>query len=77
MIASGYIHPERSLYYLGAKLIEVLNEHDGELFDYFEAFQQLRAKTPITISLYTLTLDWMFLLGLISNSDDGLLKKCF
>jgi hypothetical protein len=76
MIINKNIHPERDVYYLGAKVIEVLSTQESNLFDYFEVFAQLNEKEKISINLFSLVLDWLFIIGVIKNGNKGL-EKCF
>lgn len=77
MIVNKDINPERDVYYLGAKLIEILNGYSGRQLDFFDTFQKLNEKENISINLYVLVLDWLFLLGLIKKSNKGFIEKCF
>lgn len=74
MITDQNSHPQRQLYYLGAKVLELLNEGHNSV-EFFQAYQQLKKNEKISIKLFTLTLDWLFLLGVISL-EKGIIKKC-
>ncbi|WP_417367309.1 ABC-three component system middle component 6 [Flavobacterium beibuense] len=76
MIVDKNINPERDLYYLGAILIQVLEKENNEV-DYIDLYNQFNKKQDITINLYSLTLDWLFIIGLISKAKNGKIKKCF
>ena len=45
--------------------------------DYMELYQLFNKKQEVTINLYSLTLDWLFILGLINKGENGKIKKCF
>jgi hypothetical protein len=77
MIVSKNTHPERDLYYLGAKMIEVLNSSDKEEWDYFDLFIEIHRKEKISFNLFSLTLDWLFILSIIRQGKNGGIKKCF
>jgi len=77
MIISNNITPDRDLYYLGGKVIEILFSFKEEEVDYFDLFQTVNAELKISLNLYTLVLDWLFILGAIKNAEKGLIKKCF
>lgn len=76
MIVNKDIHPERDVYYLGAKVIEILADHRSQKFDYFEVFGELKATEKISVNLYSLVLDWLFIIGAIRKNDKDL-EKCF
>ena len=77
MIISKDINPERDFYYLGAKIIEILSKSEKKKYDFFLAFEELKSNENISINLFTLTLDWLFLLGAIEKSEKGFITKCF
>lgn len=77
MIVSKDVNPKRDFYHLGAKVIEVLSTEDGDTVDFFDIFQKLNLSEPVSLNLYSLTLAWLYLLGVIDNSEKGNIKKCF
>lgn len=74
MIINQDNNPQRQLYYLGAKALEILNAKGGSV-DFFEVYEQLKIEHNISIRLYVLTVDWLYLLGAI-KSDKGLIERC-
>ena len=77
MIINKNINPERDLYYLGGKVIEVLNSINQNEVDYFDLFLSVNKLNKITLNLYSLVLDWLFIIQVIKKGDKGLIKKCF
>lgn len=77
MIIDKNINPERDLYYLGGVLIDVLSSQNNKEIDYMNLFVLFNKKMAITINLYSLTLDWLFILGLVTKGEKGKIKKCF
>lgn len=77
MIISKDINPERDFYYLGAKTIEILSSTDEEKMDFFSVFDALKSSEDISLNLFTLTLDWLFIIGAIDKSNKGYIVKCF
>jgi hypothetical protein len=76
MIIDKNINPERDVYFLGAKAIDVISSSDSKVIDYFELFHNLNKTQKISINLYSLVLDWLFILGIIKK-DNGVIEKCF
>ena len=76
MIVTTDVNPERDIYYLGALLLEVLKESNSKKIDYFDAYYALNQKKKVSINLFSLILDWLFLLGTI-KSDKRFIIKCF
>jgi hypothetical protein len=77
MIASSNIHPERDIYYLSAKIIEILSVSDKDDCDYMELFKKLKQKCNIEFKLFILCLDWLFIVNVIEKKWNGEIKKCF
>lgn len=77
MIIDKNINPERDLYYLGGVLIDILQNNNNKEFDYMDLYALINNKTNITINLYSLTLDWLFILGLVAKGEHGKVKVCF
>jgi len=77
MIINKNINPERDLYYLGGKVIEVINMFDQKEIDYFELYINVNKLNKISINLYSLVLDWLFILEIIKKNNKGVIIKCF
>ena len=77
MIIDKNINPERDLYYLGGILIDVLQKKDSKEVDYMDLYALINSKQEITINLFSLTLDWLFILKLVTKSENGKIKICF
>ena len=76
MIVSKDTNPERDVYYLGAKVIEAISDLSQEV-DFFDLFKIINSSEGVSMNLYALTLDWLFLIGAVENSESGNIKKCF
>lgn len=77
MIVDKNINPERDLYYLGGVLIDILQRKDIKEIDYMDLYEMAKEAKDISINLYSLTLDWLFILGIVGKSDNGKIKICF
>ncbi len=76
MIIGKDIHPERKIYYLGALVLGILKKSPESKLDFFYIYQKVNESETVSMKLFTLTLDWLFLLGVI-NSNKGHIEKCF
>ena len=76
MIVNKDSNPEKEVYYLGGLLIEVLSESADIKTDFFQAFQVLNKKVKVSMGLFTLTVDWLFLLDVV-KSDGKYIERCF
>lgn len=77
MIVNKNINPERDLYYLGGKVIEILNSYTKNEIDYFDLFLLVNKSNNLSLNLYSLVIDWLFILGVIKKGNKGLIIKCF
>ena len=76
MILGKDVHPERKIYYWGAIIIDSIQQYGDTEITYFSLYEYLKVDNDISIDVFSLTLDWLFLLGVI-DGDDGIIKKCF
>lgn len=76
MIITKDSNPENDIYFLGASLIEVLNSINEEKVDFFEAYQKMNNQKPISVNLFSLVVDWLFLIGSV-KSEKNHIVKCF
>jgi len=70
------INPEREIYYLGAVVIEILKSIPHKEADLLDVFQLLNKRKRVSMNLFVLTLDWLYLVGSI-NHQEGCIVKCF
>ena len=77
MIVSKNTSPQRDIYYLGGKLIALLDSSQRKTYDYYELYKEFIKTHPISFTLFLLVLDWLFILGVIKNIDKGEIIKCF
>ena len=76
MIIDKDTNPIRDVYYLGAQLLAVLDNHKSSRIDFFDAFILLNEKIKISMGLFILTVDWLFILGSV-RLDNKEIIKCF
>jgi hypothetical protein len=77
MIISKDTNPGKDLYYLGAIILDSLQAIDSDTVEYITLLQELRNKINISNNLFALSLDWLYLMGVIDLSDEGNINKCF
>ena len=76
MIIGKDMKPERQIYHLGALLLEVLQNTSSRDIELFDAFEHMNSHETVSVNAFMLTLDWLFLLGAITNNG-GRIVKCF
>lgn len=81
MLLDNDLPPERSVYYIGAKVIEVLIDEPFDRVDMDAAFGRLNKDISehkaVPFAYFILSLDWLFLLGLIDVTEQGDIVRCF
>lgn len=76
MIIGKDINPKKQIYYLSALILDELRNIEGDTFDFFDIYYKMKLKEGVSINLYSLSLDWLFLLGAIKKNNNRL-EKCF
>ena len=77
MIVTKNTHPERSLYYLGSVIIEILDSSKSQEYDYMILYEIVAKRHATSISLFALALDWLYIIGVVHKGQKGMVKKCF
>lgn len=74
MLLPDNIHPENTLLYNGALIIRALRDMgDAALLDlYIEA----RGDTSMSMPLFVLSLDWLYLANCVEFTEQGKLSLC-
>lgn len=74
MLIPDNIHPQRTIYYNGAFVLKVLQEtHEIDILD---LFIKTKAEREMSMPVFVLCLDWLFLLNLITLDDHGRVVLC-
>ena len=76
MIINKDLNPERSIYFIGALIIEVLRRTEEKYCDFLEIYSAIKNHKEVSINLFSLGLDWLFLNGVV-DLENGMNKKCF
>lgn len=76
MITGKDISPRRQIYYIGGLILGVLEENKGDDLTSLDVFEKLSKQEKTTFNLFSLALDWLFLLDAIIL-DKTVIKKCF
>ena len=58
-------------------VLDLLAESENSVCDYFDIYSALKHKHAVSLNAFSLTLDWLYLLGSIESNDKGGIKKCF
>jgi hypothetical protein len=76
MIIGTDVNPQNNVYHIGAKIIQVLKSYDYDLIDSFQIYSDLNKNDKVSFNLFSLALDWLYLLEVIEPIE-GQLKRCF
>ncbi len=79
MIIDRDIHPNRNLFYIGAIVLQLIQEHQFGVISMMDIFEKLSEKLEHSISFddFMLSLDWLFILGTINSNSQGDIIRCF
>lgn len=76
MLLPENVHPSDSLYFNGAVVLEALKRvGTADLLDLFLEARKNRA--DLSLPIFVLTLDWLFLANLVDRDDRGKVLPCF
>lgn len=74
MLLPDDIHPNLSLYYNGGLVLEALGKlHESALLD---LFVETRKSHDVTMPIFVLSLDWLFLADLVQFNPHGNIELC-
>ncbi|MBQ0004137.1 MAG: hypothetical protein KBT21_11445 [Treponema sp.] len=73
MLLPDNIKPEYSIYYVGSVIIEKLKNKSYSLLDLFQSLNELN---DVSFSLYSLALDWLYLIDMAEINDSGEIVLC-
>lgn len=68
-------NPETSLYYLGSEILKILSEQGSDLY-LSEIYSFISKKNTIGLNRVILSLDWLYTIGLVEESEKGKITLC-
>jgi hypothetical protein len=74
MLLPDNIHPENSVYYNGAYVLQALQTQGQQ--DLFVLYQNVKIIRDISFSLFVLCLDWLYILNVAVLNDKGEVELC-
>ena len=74
MLIPDNIHPKNTVYYNGAIVLEAIPEEGG--IEMLLLYEEANVSQSITMPLFVLCLDWLFLLDLIEMDSYGRVSRC-
>lgn len=74
MLVPDNIHPEQTIYFNGAFVLKAIQRH--QVMDIFDLYIQTTTERKMSMPVFVLCLDWLFLLNLVVLNDRGKVKLC-
>jgi hypothetical protein len=74
MLLPDNIHPEQSIYYNGAIVLQALREQ--RVMDLLDLYLSTKKQREMTMPVFVLCLDWLYLLNLVSLNEQGSVELC-
>ncbi len=74
MLLPDNVHPEYTLYYNGAFVLKALQ--DTPVTDLLDLYITTKKKKDMSMPIFVLCLDWLFLLNVVSFNEQGMIVLC-
>jgi len=74
MLLPDNIHPDNSIYYNGAFVIESLKKETS--YKMLDLYQEVKTKKQMSFSVFILCLDWLYLLEVVKFNFKGEIELC-
>jgi hypothetical protein len=75
MLLPDNIHPENSVYYNGAIVLQALQKSNNQSI--LNLYQNVRSLRNISFSLFVLCLDWLYLINAAKINERNEVELCF
>lgn len=74
MLIPDNIHPEQTIYFNGAFVLEAIQEN--RVMDLLDLYIKTKPKREMSMPVFLLCLDWLFLLDLVTVNNQGKVELC-
>ena len=74
MLLPDNIHPDNSIYYNTAFVIESLKKETS--YKLIDLYQEVKMKRQMSFSIFILCLDWLYLLDVTKLNSKGEIELC-
>ena len=74
MLLPDNIHPDNSIYYNGAFVIESLKKEKS--YKMLDLYQEVKSKKLMSFSVFILCIDWLYLLEVAKLNPEGEIELC-
>jgi len=80
MLLPQDVQPEKSLYVIGAQIINTFNSLGRRTVDIktlYASFQSLHTTIEISFTYFLYALDWLYIIGFVDLYNGSKIKRCF
>ncbi len=80
MVLPEDIVPEKSMYVMGARILDILKNDYRSILDpisIYDRYIQLYPEIKVSYNYFLYALDWLFILNTIELTGNDKIKKCF
>ena len=74
MLVPDNIHPEQTVYFNGAFVLKTIQEN--RVMDMLDLYIQTITDREMSMPVFILCLDWLFLLNLVTLNEHGKVRLC-
>jgi hypothetical protein len=74
MLVPDNIHPEQTIYYNGAFVLRTIQKHPA--MDMLDLYMQTITERQMSMPVFVLCLDWLFLLNVAKLNDHDMVELC-
>lgn len=74
MLLPDNVHPQNTVYYNGAFVLEAARARPDS--DWLDLYAEVRKSQNMSVSVFVLCLDWLFLLEVITLDINGRVRVC-
>ena len=74
MLLPDNIHPELTIYYNGALILDELQQNNGQPI--LQLFSKMKSKIDMSFSTFILCLDWLYLIDVAKIDERGDINLC-
>ena len=74
MLVPDNIHPEQTIYFNGAFVLKTIQAH--RVMDMLDLYIQTTVERKMSMPVFVLCLDWLFLVNLVTLNDHGKVVLC-
>lgn len=76
MILNQDIKPEKQAYYLGSRILSVLEATPSDSVSLIDVFEQVNQQEKVSYHAFSIAMNWLFLMGAVDLNERTLIK-CF